>query len=161
MRTRAFLLVTVIATVLLVVACGRASETEINQALGITPTPTPSAAQLASATARAMEVAAQRTAAAGAAGSPGSGGQVAALGDVTRGSRQFTTWCAACHSAAGAGGNILAPGGPGAAVTTETLLPLIREGTNHAKPPGPYKTTEIPDGAVADIAAYILSKAAP
>src|SRR5215210_4918243 len=100
MRTRAFLLVSVIGTVLLVAACGRATETEINQALGITPTPTPSAAQLATATARAVVADAARTAAAvSAAGSPGTTGQVAALGDVTRGSRQFSTWCAACHSA--------------------------------------------------------------
>ena len=154
---RGGVLIGVASIVLLVAACGRASEAEINQALGITPSPTLSAERLATGTAAAQAAAATRAAAAA---SPGSGGQVAAVGDVSRGSRQFTTWCFNCHGPAGAV-KLLEPGGPGAAVTAENLLPLLRDAPGHAVPPGPYTTTEIPDAAVADLAAYILSKAAP
>lgn len=56
----------------------------------------------------------------------------------------------------GAGPDILAPGSPGASVTADSLLPLIREGEGHT-PPGPYKPTEISDKQIADIAAYLLT----
>lgn len=157
-RGRGLLLAMVAGTVLVVAACGRATEREINQALGITPTPTPSAEQLATGTARAIAAA---TEAARAASSPGTAGQVAAVGDVSRGSRQFTTWCFNCHGPAGTGPKLLEQGGAGAAVTLEMLLPLVREADGHASPPGPYTASEIPDGAVADLVAYILSRAAP
>lgn len=156
-RRRGSLLVMVLGVVLLVSACGRATEEEINQALGITPSPTMSSDQMATGTAAAV---AQATARAAAVGSPGAGGQAA--GDVTRGNRTFTTWCLACHGPAAVNGpKLLEPGGPGAAVTADSLLPLIREGTGHAVPPGPYTATEISDTAVVDLAAFIRSRAAP
>ena len=126
---------------------------EINQALGITPTATQSAEQIASATKAASATAAARLLAAS---SPGA----AAQGDVTKGSRQFQTWCSGCHGPGGVGPDIRSPGSPGATVSAETLLPLIREGAGHADPPGPYSKTEITDAQIADIAAYLNDQAA-
>ena len=146
------LMTTVITVVLTVAACGRASEDEINQALGITPTATMSAEQVAESTAAASATsAAQELALA----SPGTtGGAVA--GDVTAGKRQFDTWCIGCHGLGGVGPDILSPGSPGSAVDPATLLAMIREGEGHT-PPGPYKNTEISDKQVTDIAAYLQS----
>jgi mono/diheme cytochrome c family protein len=143
----------VVGVALVAAACGRATEDQINQALGITPTATLSAEQIASATEAASATAAARLLAAS---SPGA----SALGDVTQGRRQFTTWCSGCHGPGGAGPDILSSGSPGASVTADTLLPLVREGTGHASPPGPYLPTEINDDQIADIAAYLNSEAA-
>jgi mono/diheme cytochrome c family protein len=143
----------VVSIALVGAACGRATEDQINQALGITPTATLSTEQIASATEAASATAAARLLAAS---SPGA----ASLGDVTQGRRQFTTWCSGCHGPGGAGPDILSPGSPGSSVTADSLLPLIREGAGHADPPGPYLPTEISDGQVADIAAYLNSEAA-
>jgi mono/diheme cytochrome c family protein len=90
-----------------------------------------------------------------AASSPGA----AAQGDVTKGSRQFQTWCSGCHGPGGVGPDIRSPGSPGATVSAETLLPLVREGVGHADPPGPYSKTEITDAQIADIAAYLNDQA--
>jgi mono/diheme cytochrome c family protein len=160
MRHHGILLILAIGIAAGVTACGRANKEDIDQALGITPTPTPSASQLATGTAAAAAAAKARTAAAVAASTPG-GREAAAVGDVIKGSRQFLTQCSGCHRPGGAGPDILSPGSAGTDVTAENLLPLIRQGKNHAVPPGPYKTTEITDKAVIDIAAYISSKAAP
>src|SRR4051794_25645125 len=150
---RFVLLVSLITIALGAAACGRATEDQINQALGITPTATQSAEQVASATEAASATAAARLLAAS---SPGA----VAQGDVTSGKRQFQTQCAGCHRPGGAGPDILSPGSPGASVTAETLLPLIREGVGHADPPGPYSKTELTDKQVKDIAAYINDEAA-
>ena len=152
-RRRFSVLVTLIAVALLGVACGRATEEQINQALGITPTATMSAEQIASATDAASATAAARELALS---SPGA----SALGDVTQGARQFQTWCSGCHGPGGMGPDIRSPGSPGASVTADSLLPLVREGEGHSTPPGPYKTTEITDSQVADIAAYLNDQAA-
>ena len=150
-RQRFTLLVTVVAVALIAAACGRATEDQINQALGITPSPTLSAEQIASATEAASATAASRLLAAS---SPGAATQ----GDVAQGSRQFNTWCSGCHGQGGVGPDILSPGSPGSSVTADSLLPLVREGTGHADPPGPYRTTEISDDQIADIAAYLKSE---
>lgn len=157
MVRHAAFLITLVAVAVGVAACGRASQAEIEQALGITPTPTMSADQLAASTAAAASAVAAQTVAA----QNPAPAAAAVLGDVTRGSRQFTTQCAGCHRPGGPGGDILAPGGPGAGVAFETLLPLVREGTGHAVPPGPYPPTLLSDSAVQDLAAYIRSRAAP
>src|SRR3712207_4398723 len=83
---RFVLLVSLIAVALGAAACGRATEDQIKQALGITPTATQSAEQVAAATEAASATAAARQLAAS---SPGAG----VLGDVAQGSRQFQTWC--------------------------------------------------------------------
>ncbi|MDP9353878.1 MAG: c-type cytochrome [Chloroflexota bacterium] len=155
MRTRSTLLATIIGVAVLVAACGRATEEEINQALRITPTPTRSAEEIATGTAAAEVAAATRTAEAAMAGSPGA---AVALGDVTRGKTQFNTWCLNCHRAGGTAPNVLEAGGPGASLTYEQLLPLIRTGENHT-PPGPYQTFTLNDKAVADITAFIRAEA--
>ena len=151
-RRRFTLLFTVVAIALIGAACGRATEDQINQALGITPTATASAEQIAAATEAASATAAARQLAAS---SPGA----ASLGDVTQGSRQFNTWCSGCHGPGGPGPDIRSPGSPGASVSADSLLPLVREGVGHANPPGPYLPTEISDDQIADIAAYLNSEA--
>lgn len=150
-RRRLTLLTTVIAVALFAAACGRATEEQINQALGITPTPTMSAEAIASATARAGATSAVHALALS---SPGA----VALGDVSEGATQFETWCSGCHGPGGSGPDIRAPGGPGASVTGDTLLPMIREGEGHT-PPGPYKASEITDKQVKDLAAYLHAEA--
>ena len=151
MRQRFTLLVAVVTVALVAAACGRATEDQINQALGITPTATLTTEEIASSIAAASATAAARLLAAS---SPGAG----AVGDVARGERQFDTWCAGCHGPGGVGPDILSAGSPGAAVTADSLLPLIRAGDGHSTPPGPYKTTEISDNQVIDIAAYLDSE---
>ncbi len=152
MRRRVSLLVTVIAIALTAAACGRATENQINQALGITPTATMSSEQIASATEAASATAATRLLAAS---SPGAVNQ----GDVTQGARQFQTWCSGCHGPGGAGSDILSAGSPGVSVTAESLLPLVREAVGHPSPPGPYLPTEITNNQIADIAAYLNDQA--
>ena len=150
---RAALLSTVVGLALALVACGRASETDLLSAVGITPTATRSAEEVASATAAA---AAQQTAAASVSASPA--GAVGALGDVNRGRGDFGTWCQNCHRPGGNGPDILATGGPGAAPTLHTFTVLIREGADH--PPGPYRTSDFSDRQLGDLLAYILAESA-
>jgi len=150
---RSALLVALITVALGAAACGRATEDQINQALGITPTATQSAEQVASATEAASATAAARLLAAS---SPGA----VAQGDVTQGRRQFQTQCSGCHRPGGAGPNILSPGSPGATVSAATLLPLVREAVGHSDPPGPYPKTLLNDKQIADIAAYLNDQAA-
>jgi mono/diheme cytochrome c family protein len=153
---RFVLLVSLISVALGAAACGRATEDQINQALGITPTATQSAEQVAAATEAASATAAARQLAAT---SPEAG----ALGDVTQGSRQFQTWCSGCHGPGGQGPDIRSPGSPGETVTAESLLALVREGVGHPEPPNPpgvYRTTEISDKQVADLAAYLRDQSA-
>jgi mono/diheme cytochrome c family protein len=150
-RRRFTLLVTLVSVALVGAACGRATEDQINQALGITPTATMSAEAIASATEAASATAAVRELAQG---SPSAG----VLGDVTRGESLFKNWCSVCHGPAGNAPDILAAGSAGASVTAESLLPLVREGEGHT-PPGPYESFMITDGQVADIAAYVSQEA--
>ncbi len=153
MSRRFTLLGALIAVAVTAAACGRASEVEINQALGITPTATLSAEQIALATEAASATASARELALS---SPGA----SALGDVTQGARQFQTWCSGCHGPGGAGPDILSAGSAGSSVTVDSLLPLVREAVGHSTPPGPYLPTEISDGQIADIAAYLNDQAA-
>ena len=152
MLKRLGLMTTVITVVLTLASCGRATEDQINQALGITPTATMSAEQVAESTAAASATSTARELALA---SPGASGGVAA-GDVTAGKRQFNTWCVACHSPGGAGPDILSTGSPGTSIDPTTLLAMIREGEGHT-PPGPYKVTELSDKQVTDVAAYLHS----
>lgn len=145
---RLALMSTVVSIAILATACGRATDEQINQALGITPTATMSAEQITESTAAASATSAARELALA---SPG-----AVQGDITAGSRQFNTWCIGCHGPGGAGPDILSPGSPGSSVSPDALLALIRDGEGHT-PPGPYKPTEISDKQVTDIAAYLQS----
>lgn len=151
MAHRAAYLFAAVALALVFVACGRASDVEIDQALGITPTPTQSPEDLATATAAAAASAEARVAAL-------AGPSSETLGDAVRGRRQFATWCVACHGPAGRGGALLEPGGPGSSVDPDALLALVRDGTGHGDGPM-FQTTEISDAQVLDLAAYIRSEA--
>lgn len=154
MRRRLSFLVTVFALALVGVACGRATEDQINQALGITPTATMSAEEIAEKTAA---VTATHEASVLAASTPKSTSG-ASVGDVEAGQRQYEFWCVNCH-APGGGGNgpdLLAAGSPGSSVTVDSLTAIIRDGEGHT-PPGPYKDTEISDKQIADITAYMLT----
>ena len=153
MRGRATILVMVISLAIGLAACGRASEEQINQALGITPTPTPSAEQIAAATNAAIADATER---AKEAASPNTTGGLAALGDVTQGGTQFQTWCSGCHSAGGAAPDVKALQPIAAKMSPDELEALIRDGKGHT-PPGPYKTTEISNRQIGDIGAYIAT----
>ena len=151
MKHRGLLLLATVSLAIVLAACGRATELQIDQALGITPTPTRSPEEIASATSAAV---ASATARAAAEDEPAA----LARGDAARGRRQFTTQCVGCHRAGGRGPNLLEAGGPGSDVTPDGLLALIREGTGH--PAGlTYRNTEISDSQVDDLAAYIRSQA--
>lgn len=165
-RQQGTFLVAAVVVAVLAVACGRASEAEINQALGITPTATASAEQLATGTAAAAATSDARTAVAAApaispkAGeSPAAAAAAAVAGDVTRGRVQFLTNCQGCHGPAGNGGNLLAAGGAGATMAFESVLPLIREGTGHPVPPGPYPATRLSDSNIRDLVAFVRAQA--
>jgi hypothetical protein len=61
------------------------------------------------------------------------------------------------------GPDIRSAGSPGATVTADSLLALVRDGVGHPEPPDPpgvYRTTEISDKQVADIAAYLNDQSA-
>ena len=151
---RAGLLLTVVGLALALTACGRASQSDIFAALGITPTPTRSPEEIASATAAAI---AQQTAAASASGSP-AGGAVA--GDVTVGRRIFITWCVNCHVPGGGGSapDILVADGPASSMTFDEFKAFIRGGEEH--PPGPYRTSDFSDRQLGDLWAYIVAESA-
>lgn len=152
MLKRLGLMTTVVTVALTLAACGRATEEQINQALGITPTATMSAEQIAESTAAASATSAARELALA---SPGASSGVTA-GDVTAGMRQFNTWCIGCHGPGGAGPDVLSPGSPGSSVDPATLQAMIRDGEGHT-PPGPYKPTELSDKQIVDLAAYLHS----
>jgi mono/diheme cytochrome c family protein len=143
---------TVVTVALTLAACGRATDEQINQALGITPTATMSAEQVAESTAEASATAAARELALA---SPAAGG-AAVAGDVAAGKRQFDYWCINCHSPGGSGPNVLEAGSPGSSVDPDALLAILRDGEGHS-PPGPFKDTDISDKQVVDIAAYLHS----
>jgi mono/diheme cytochrome c family protein len=151
---RGYGLGSIVMAAILLLACGRATDEQINQALGITPTATIDATVSANETATAESMAVS---------SPGSGSAVpvAALGNPTLGRSKFNFVCTVCHRVGGTGSasDLLAPGGPGAGITVEQLTVIIREGKNH--PPGPYETFEVTDTDIANIAAFILEQAGP
>ena len=157
-RGRASLLVTSIAVAITAVACGRASEEEINQALGITPTPTQSTEQVAAATERAVASAATREAGV-AAGTP-ENGEVALLGDATRGRTQFALWCMQCHGPSQQAPDLTASGGAAETMDAAALLAFVRDGSGHQPRPGPIPSFRVSDQSIADIQAYLAAEAA-
>lgn len=156
MRKRATLLLMVIGIAVGIAACGRASQADIYRALGITPTPTLSAADRAATAQAAVAAATRAAAAAGAGGGP--------VGNAAQGATWFNVQCAGCHQpgGGGTGPDLTAKGGPGAAITYDKLLTLIRSGTGHT-PPGPYSATDLVNGLsdqqVADLTAYLHQQA--
>jgi mono/diheme cytochrome c family protein len=159
MRKRGSLLaVTILAVLVVVVACGRASEEDINNALGIVPTATLSGEQIAQAT-----EAANAAASAIAAGASPAGGAVAAIpaGDVRLGQQQFSFQCTACHQPSGQGRApaLIGPDSPVADLTDQQLFDLVRTGEGHPDQQ-PISTMRISDKQLASIIAYIRDQMA-
>jgi mono/diheme cytochrome c family protein len=160
MRRRATLLVMTIGVAFFAVACGRATQKQIDQALGITPTATLSPGDLATSTAQALAEASARAAAeAGAGGSPGA--VAAAVGNVAQGKNSVQFNCQQCHRP-GSPTNAPILSGPQSPVlnlSDAQIFDLVRNGTNHT-PPGPIPSFTLNDQRIADIIAYLRSIAA-
>jgi mono/diheme cytochrome c family protein len=138
---------TVIALMLVLVACGRATQEQIDQALGITPEPTSSATEVAQADSAASAVASPADETAG----------VAALGKT-----KFQFNCQICHKAGGTAPDLVAKGGPYQNLDYATLYPIVREGEGgHTPQPGPIAEFKLTDDDIANIAAYIREQTAP
>jgi mono/diheme cytochrome c family protein len=159
MRGRLSLMMVMCGLAALLVACGRASPADIDAALGITPTPTLSAEQIATGTAEALADQQTRTAAQAQLGSPGSGGPVelAAAGNPALGRTQYLLRCQQCHAPGGAGRApaLAGPDNPATALSDQQLFDLVRTGTGHPAPPGPYSTVDITDKQLIDVIAFI------
>lgn len=158
MRKRASMLVMIIGLAVFAVACGRATQKEIDQALGITPTATFSADDHATQTAEVAAAASARAAAESASGSPG----VAAgpVGNVVQGRSTFQFNCQQCHRPnSPTGAPILAgANSPVIALSDAQIYDLIRNGTGH-EPPGPIPDFTINDQRIADVIAFLRSQA--
>ena len=153
MRKRSLVLLFTCSAVLLIAACGRASEEEINDLLGIQPTPTLSSEQIATATAFVE----QQASAIAAGATPievASTEFDASAGDVTLGRQQFQFQCQQCHRPDGDG---TAPPLAGPEIRRYVLSDveiyvLVREG--HATVP-PVAETRLSDRQLAAIIAFI------
>jgi cytochrome c551/cytochrome c550 len=145
-----------LGVVLFAAACGRASDEEINDLLGIVPTPTLSDEQIALATSEAQAEASAQAAAQEAGSSPAAvaDGFDASAGDVTLGRQQFTFQCQQCHRAdgAGAGPSLAGADSPAVALTDGDIAALVREG--HGEAPA-FSETRLSDTQLAGIIAFI------
>ncbi|MCC6791681.1 MAG: c-type cytochrome [Thermomicrobiales bacterium] len=157
MRTRLSFLVVTIAVAFVAVACGRATQQEIDSALGITPTATLSAEMMATGTAQAVAAEQTRTAAIAAADAGGSPVAIALTGDVVQGRTQYQLRCLNCHRANNAvGAPVLSgPDNPSVAISDEDMIALVRTGEGHATPPGPLTEVTISDRQLINIIAFI------
>lgn len=156
-RNRAFLLASVFLVAAVLVACGRASEDDINAALGITPTATLSAAEVAKATEDANLLATQI-----AAGDTPSDAlnntNLASLGSVQLGRTNFATQCQRCHTPSGTGAAAALVGAtsPSTKLTDTQIYDMLKNGTNHEKAEGgPGALNLLTDDQVYNIIAYI------
>jgi mono/diheme cytochrome c family protein len=155
------MLVSIMFLAVIAVACGRATEDDINSALGITPTATLSADQQVTATA---EAAARATdVAMGIAPSPGALDDVdlASLGNLTLGRTTFAVQCQRCHTPNGNGTAAALSGAnnPAAALTDSQIYSLMADGTNHGKDiGGPGALTTLTDKQIYDIIAFLRSQ---
>jgi mono/diheme cytochrome c family protein len=160
-RNRAFFLAgALLVTAAILVACGRASEDEINAALGITPTATMSAEDQAKATEQANSRATEQAAVAGGA-TPNSAldtTNLAQLGSVQLGRTTFAVQCQRCHSptGTGVGGALVGSTSPTVALTDTQIYNLLKVGTNHEKSTGgPGALPNVTDKQIYDIIAFI------
>ena len=148
---------------ILLVACGRASEDDINNALNITAIPTLSADEIAQSTQQAINDEETRVAASTEiAGSPGADGSVdiAAAGNPVLGQGVFNGRCLGCHKAGGGGmgPDLSGPTSPVVAMTDQQIVDLIRSGEGHT-PPGPLTTIDISDSQMPNLLAYLRQQA--
>lgn len=149
------LALTFLSVLIVVVACGRASEDDINDALGIVPTATLSDEQIAQAT-----EAAQSAASAVAAGTPAVASGIPA-GDIRLGQQQFQFQCMQCHqpSGAGPGGAITLADSPANELTDQELFDLVRTGEGHGTQQA-VSEVRMSDMQLASIIAYIRDQIA-
>jgi mono/diheme cytochrome c family protein len=150
-----------LVVILVAVACGRATEEDINAALGITPSPTLNAEEVAAATGTAAALATSR---AQIAASPaGTGGDAAVLlagGDITRGQVVFLQNCQSCHGGAPTAPNLMQPN-PDVDLSPEHFLAVVRNGEGHEPRPGPFGPQRISDESLRNLYAFILSRVQP
>ncbi|MGH2552008.1 MAG: c-type cytochrome [Thermomicrobiales bacterium] len=157
-RRRGYMLMSIMLLAVVAVACGRATENDINSALGITPTATLSPDQQSTATA---EAAARATdIALGIAPSPGSLDDVdlASLGNLTLGRTAFAVQCQRCHTPSGQGAAAALSGAnnPAAALSDSAIYAMISDGTNHGKDiGGPGALTTLSDAQIYNIIAFL------
>lgn len=157
MRKRGSVLaLTFLSVLIVVVACGRATEDDINNALGIVPTATLSGEQIAQAT-EAAELAASAVAAGG---SP----EVASslpVGDVRLGQQQFQFQCMQCHqpSGAGQGPALTVPDSVAVDLTDQEIFDIVRTGEGHGTQAG-VSEVRVSDMQLASIIAYIRDQIA-
>jgi mono/diheme cytochrome c family protein len=158
MRKRGSVLaLTFLSVLIVVVACGRASEKDINNALGIKPTATLSDEQMA----QAAEVVVAAASAIAAGGTPELVNGGVPVGDVRLGQQQFQFQCLQCHQASGAGpgGAITVPDSPVVAMTDREIFDLVRTGEGHAEVAG-ISAVRLSDNQLAGIIAYIREQIA-
>ncbi len=150
------LALTFLSVLIVVVACGRASEEDINNALGIVPTATLSGEQIAQAT-----EAAQAAASAVAAGGTAEVASNLPVGDVRVGQQQFQFQCMQCHqpSGAGAGGAITLADSPATDLTDQEIFDLVRTGEGHSDQLA-VSEMRLSDTNLASIIAYIRDQIA-
>ncbi|MCO5221782.1 MAG: cytochrome c [Thermomicrobiales bacterium] len=151
------LAITFLSVLIVVVACGRASEDDINKALGIVPTATLTDEQIAQAT----EAANAAASAIAEGGTPDTGVAAMPVGDVRLGQQQFQFQCMACHqpSGAGQGPALTVPDSPVGDMTDQELFDLVRTGEGHTGQQ-PISTVRISDTQLAAIIAYIRDQIA-
>lgn len=161
-RHRAYWLIAVICLATFAVACGRASEADINAALGITPTPTMSADDMATSTAQASENATR--VAGGGEGEDTAASDttdLAGLGNPLIGRTSFLSNCTGCHVANGSGAAPPIPGANGIAapLSDMQLYNVVREGTNHGEDVGgPGARANLTDKQIYDMIAFIRNQ---
>ena len=157
-RSRASFLVMCVVLSVVVVACGRASQEEIDEALGSTPTMTDQ--ELALETQQALgeqqtrEAVAQQMATTGNAGSV----DIASTGNPVLGRTTFAQRCMGCHKAGGQGPDLTGPTSPINAMTDQEIIDFLRTGEGHT-PPGPLTTVDISDSNMPNLLAYLREQA--
>ena len=159
-RTRLSFLVMCAAVGVVMVACGRATQDDINNALQITVTATMSEQEIAQGTEQALSEVATREAAGSALSSPGANGgpvDLASAGNATMGRTAFLMRCQGCHSPAGAGAApaLTGPDNPAVALSDQELVDLLRTGEGHSTPPGPLSEVDVNEQQMIDILAFI------
>lgn len=157
-RNRALLLASVVLVAVVLVACGRASEDDINAALGITPTATLSAAQITQATEEANALATQLATSGGTPSDALNNVNLASLGSVQLGRTNFATQCQRCHTPNGNGAAAALVGStsPSTKLTDAQIYDMLKSGTNHEKAEGgPGALNLLTDDQIYNIIAYI------
>jgi mono/diheme cytochrome c family protein len=157
-RSRASFLVMCVVLSVVVVACGRASQEEIDEALGSTPTMTDQ--ELALETQQALGEQQTREAVAQQMATPGNAGSVdiASTGNPVLGRTTFAQRCMGCHKAGGQGPDLTGPTSPINAMTDQEIIDFLRTGEGHT-PPGPLTTVDISDSNMPNLLAYLREQA--